>query len=86
MKQILNSLLLGTMAVDQVFGGASENNLPSDADGGIFLETDRRLLLIPVVEDDRDTGFRYSGLAAFIDKILETRSKSARETRAQEFG
>lgn len=69
------------MTVDQVFGGAAEDDLPGDADGGVFLEADGRLLLVPVVEDDRDTSFRDSGLAALIDEILWSRWTSAWKTR-----
>lgn len=73
MEKVLDCLLLCAMAIDQVFGGAAQDDLPGDANGGIFLEADGRLFLVPIVKDDRDTSFRYSGLAALVNEILKTR-------------
>ncbi len=41
-----------------------------DADCCVFLEADRGLFLISVVEDDRDAGLGDTCLTAFVDKIL----------------
>ena len=70
MEEILHCLLLCTVAIDQVFACASENDLSGDADLGIFFESDGGLLLVAVVEDDCDTCFCYSGLSTLIDEIL----------------
>lgn len=67
------------MAVDQIFGSAAEDDLPGDADGGIFLEADGGFLLVSVVEDDGDTSFRDSGLTAFVDEILWSQRTSESE-------
>lgn len=61
------------MAVDEVFGCASQNDLPRDTDSGIFLEADGGLFLIAVVEDDCDTGLGNTGLAALVDQVLKLR-------------
>lgn len=73
MEKVLDCLLLCTVAIDQVFGCAAEDNLAGDADCSIFLETDGRLFLVPVIEDNGDTGFCNSGLPALVDQILESR-------------
>lgn len=74
----MDCLLLCTVAVDQVFGCAAENDLASDADCSIFLETDGRLFLVPIIKDNGDTGFCYSGLAALVYQVLESRWMSAK--------
>jgi hypothetical protein len=61
------------VAVDEILGSSSKNDLSGDANGGIFFESDRRLLGFSVVEDDRDTGFRYPSLAALVYQILHGR-------------
>ena len=70
LKKILYSLLLRTVAIDQVFARASQHNLSGDADLGIFLKSNGRLLLVTVVEDDRYTGLCDSGLSTLVDEIL----------------
>lgn len=70
MEQVLDGLLLCAVAVDEVFRRSAEDNLSGDADGGIFLEADGGFLLIPVVEDDGDAGFRYAGLTALVYQVL----------------
>lgn len=71
MKEILNRLLLRSMAVDKVFGRSAEDNLTGHADRRIFLETDWRLLLVSIVEDDGNARLGNAGLAAFIDEVLQ---------------
>lgn len=61
------------MSIDEVLRGAPKNNLAGDTNRGILLETDRRLLGISVVENDRDTGFGDASLAALVDQILRRR-------------
>lgn len=58
------------MAVDQILGRAAQNDLASHTDSGILLESNGRLLLIPVVKDDRDAGLGDARLASFIYQIL----------------
>lgn len=58
------------MPIDQVLGSSAEDDLSGDADGRIFLETDRRLLLVAIIEDNCDAGFRYTSLPALVDEIL----------------
>lgn len=59
------------MSIDEIFAGPSQHNLPGNTDLCIFLESDGRLLLIAVVEDDRYAGFCYSCLSALVDEILD---------------
>src|SRR5262249_2580269 len=58
---------------------ASQNDLASHTDGRIFLESDRRLLLIAIVEDYGDAGLRHTGLSTLVDEVLRARvsAKSA---------
>ena len=70
LEEILHRLLLGAVAIDQIFACASEDDLPGDADLRIFFESDWGFLLVAIVEDDCDTRFCYSGLSTLIDKIL----------------
>lgn len=58
------------MAIDEVFGSASQYNLTGNTNSGIFLETDRRLLLVSVVEYNGDTSFRDAGLPTLVNEIL----------------
>jgi hypothetical protein len=58
------------VAVDEVLGSSSKDDLSGDANGGIFFESDRRLLGFSVVENDRDAGFRDTGLSALVYQIL----------------
>jgi hypothetical protein len=70
LEEVLNGLLLGAMAVDEVFGGAPEHDLPGYAYCGIFFEPDGRLLLVPVIEYYCNAGLGDSGLSTFVDEIL----------------
>jgi hypothetical protein len=45
--------------------------LSSDADLRIFLEANGRFAGVVVVEDNGDTGFRDSGLPAFVNQVLQ---------------
>lgn len=76
MEEILNSLLLCSVAVDQVFGGSAEDHLAGDTYCCIFFETDRRLLLISVVEDNRHASFGDAGLTALVNEVLESIGQS----------
>jgi hypothetical protein len=71
LEEILYSLLLCAVAVDEVFTCASENDLSGDADLCIFFESDGGLLLVAVVEDNCDACFCYSGLSTLVDEILK---------------
>jgi hypothetical protein len=70
LEEILDCLLLCAVAIDQVFTGASKNNLAGDADLRIFFKSDGGGLLVAVVEDDRNTCLGYSGLPTLVDEIL----------------
>lgn len=58
------------MAVDEVLGGAAQDDLARDADGGVLLKTNGRLLLVAVVENDGDAGLCDACLAALVDEVL----------------
>lgn len=66
------------MAIDQVFRRPAEDDLSGDTDGRVLLETDGRLVLVSVVEDDCDTSFRNSGLTALVNQVLESQERSER--------
>jgi hypothetical protein len=60
-------LLLSTVAVDEVLGSSSKDDLSGDANGGIFFESDRRLLGFSVVENDGNTGLGNASLTALVN-------------------
>jgi hypothetical protein len=72
LEEVLNCLLLRSVPIDEIFAGSSEHNLPRHTDLCIFLESNGRLLLVTVVEDDRYAGFGDSCLPTLIDKILKS--------------
>lgn len=78
MEEILNGLLLCAMAVDQVFGCASEHDLAGYGDLGVFFETDGGEFLVAVVEYYCYAGFCYACLAAFVDEVLIIQVESER--------
>lgn len=67
--------MLGTVAVDEVFGGATEDNLTRNADGRIVVETDRRFFLVLVVEDNGDASFGDTGLSTLVNEVLRRSGK-----------
>ena len=70
MKEILDRLLLGTVAIDEVFACAAEYDLARDRYLTIFFESNGRLLLIPIVEHNCNASFSDTSLASFIDQVL----------------
>jgi hypothetical protein len=58
------------VSIDEIFTSSSKHNLASYTDLRIFLKSDGRFLLVPVVEDDCDAGLSYSGLPTFVDEVL----------------
>lgn len=60
------------MAIDKVFASTAQHDLPCYRDLAILFKSNWRLLLVTVVEDDGYTGFGYTGLAAFIDQVLDS--------------
>jgi hypothetical protein len=58
------------VAIDEVFAGSAQDDLPGYADLGILFEADGGLLLVAIVEDDSDACFCYSCLSTFVDEIL----------------
>ena len=86
LEEVLHCLLLSAVTVDEILGRATEDDLPGHTDGGILLEPDGRPVLVSVVEDDRDTSFRNSGLTALVDQILKTQDQSERRNAGQACG
>ncbi len=70
LEEILDRLLLRTVAIDEVFACAAEYDLARDRYLTIFFEPNGRLFLIPVVEDNCDAGFSDTGLTSFVDQVL----------------
>lgn len=70
MEEILDRLLLRTVAIDEVFACAAEYDLARDRYLAIFFESNGRLCLIPIVEDNCNASFSDTGLASFIDQVL----------------
>lgn len=58
------------MTVDEILGGATQDDLAGDADSRILLEPYRRFLGVPVVKDNRDAGLCDSCLAALVYQVL----------------
>jgi hypothetical protein len=58
------------VTVDEVLGSAAKNDLSSDADCGIFFESDRRFLGISVIENDGYAGLGNASLTALVDQVL----------------
>lgn len=72
MEEVLDGLLLRTMAVDEVLAGAAEDDLARHGNLGILLEADGRLALIRVIEDDGNGGLGDTRLAALVDEVLDS--------------
>ena len=70
LEEILNCLLLRTVAIDEVFACAAEYDLARDGYLTIFFKSNGRLFLIPIVEDNCNASFSDTGLASFIDQVL----------------
>jgi hypothetical protein len=70
LEKVLYALLLCTVAIDEVFTCATQHNLACYRYLCMFLETDRALRFVAVVEDDGDAGFCDASLAALVDEIL----------------
>ena len=71
MEEVLDCLLLCAVAIDKVLAGATQDDLPSDGNLSVFLETNRRFGFVAVIEDNGDTGFGNARLAAFVNEVLE---------------
>lgn len=70
LEEILDRLLLRTVAIDEVFACAAEYDLARDRYLTIFFEPNGRLFLIPIVEDNCNASFSDTGLASFVDQVL----------------
>ena len=66
-EEILHSLLLSSVAVDQVFAGSTHHNLSRDTDLRIFVESDRTLILVIIVEHNGHASFGDACLASLVD-------------------
>lgn len=71
LEQVLYALLLRAVSIDEVFTRSTQYNLPCHRYLRMFLETNRALRLIAVIEYDGDARFGNSSLAALVDEILE---------------
>jgi hypothetical protein len=66
LEEVLHSVLLRAMAIDHVFAGSVQHNLPRHRDGCVILEADGAGFLVAIVEHDGDTGFGDSSLTLFV--------------------
>lgn len=83
LEQVLDSLLLCSMTVDEVLALSSHHDLPSaiiaakgaylssDADLSVFFKSDGRFAGVFVVKDNGDTGFGDACLTTFVDEVLQ---------------
>ena len=67
LEEVLDRLLLGAVAVDEVFARPTQDDLSGNGDLGVVFETDGAGLFIVVVEDDGYAGFCDACLAALVD-------------------
>lgn len=70
LEQILNRLLLRAVAIDEVFTGATEDDLAGYGYLSVFLEANWGFGFVAVVEDDSDAGFGNACLATLVDEVL----------------
>ena len=70
LEEILNRLLLRTVAIYEVFACAAEYDLARDRYLAIFFEPNGRFFLIPIVEDNCNASFSDTSLASFVDQVL----------------
>lgn len=54
------------VTVDEILARSTQHNLPSDADLGIFLETDGGLFFISVIKDNGNAGLGNSSLPTLV--------------------
>ena len=67
LEEVLDGLLLRTVAIDEVLACTSEHDLARDRDLAIFFEANGGLLLVSVVENNGNAGFGDASLASFVD-------------------
>ena len=72
------------MSINEVFAGTTQHYLPRDRDLGVFLETDRALLLVAIVEDDGHARLRHARLPALVYQILKILSADSAHVRDAE--
>ena len=70
-EEILHPIVLDVAAVDEVLILAPDDDLPGDGDLVVVLVPQRRLLLVAVVEGDRDGGLCDARLTILVDQLLQ---------------
>lgn len=70
LEERLYDLLLRSRTVDEVFAGATHDDLAGDGDLGEALVVHGGFGLVGIVEYDGDASFRDTGLSALVDEVL----------------
>ena len=70
-EEVLDPVVLDVAPIDEVFVFAADDDLPGDGDLVIVLVPRRRLLLVAVVEGDRDGGLCDARLTILVDQLLQ---------------
>ena len=70
-EEILNPVVLDVATVDEVLVLAADDDLPGDGHLIVVLVSERRLLLVSVVEGDGDCGLGDASLAVLVDQFLQ---------------
>ena len=70
-KEVLHPIVLDIAPVDEVLVLPPNDHLPGDGDLVEVLIAQGRLLLVPVVESDGDSGLGDASLAVLVDQFLE---------------
>jgi hypothetical protein len=71
LEKILDSLLLRSVTIYQVFACTSKDNLTSDADLSILLKTNGRLLLVAIIEYYCNARLGNASLPTLINEVLQ---------------
>lgn len=71
LEKVLDRLLLRSVAIDEVFGSATQDDLPGHGDLRILFKADGRFGLVTVVKNNGDACFGYTCLATLVDQVLE---------------
>ena len=70
-EEILNPVVLDVATVDEVLVLAADDDLPGDGHLIVVLVSERRLLLVSVVEGDGDCRLGDASLAVLVDQFLQ---------------
>lgn len=72
-EQILDLLVLDRLSVDQILVLPADHNLARDGNFITLFVPQRALVLVGVVEHQRDRGLGHTRLATFVHQLLEGR-------------